>query len=64
MRLFGTIYNSTRKTDPVFAKHLYASCDYRRMGHDGGWFDGKLAFDMLHTQSCSLFGVKRTKLEG
>ena len=58
--LFGSIYNACRKTDPVFAKHLYSSCDYRRLGHDGGWFDGRLAFDMLHAK---LFGIKRTKAD-
>ena len=48
--LFASIYNSMESVNPIFAQQIYESCDYRRLGHVGGHFDGELAFKMVYTK--------------
>ena len=58
--LFASLYLSIQPSNDVFAQHLLELCDYARAGVKGGYFDGKLAFNMLYIK---LFGHSRRKTD-
>ena len=58
--LFASLFLSIQPSNDVFAQHLLELCDYARAGVKGGYFDGRLAFNMLYIK---LFGHSRRKTD-
>ena len=58
--LFASLYVSVKQTNSIFAQHLLELCDYNRHCCPGGYFDGSLAYSMMHTK---LFGASRRKTD-
>ena len=58
--VFSSLFNACEESAPMFARELREACDYARVGIEGGYFDGALAYRKVYAK---LFAAKRSQAD-